>query len=594
MQKYSDIVLFNGQPLSGAAVTVSTYPSGAAATIYIDNGVTQGPNPIITDLNGRYSFYAANGRYSLQISYPNALTQTILDFPLEDDPANANNGISVLTFGAVADGTSGTPTDNTAAFNRAFSSGRSILIPAGTYAVQSLTIPSNIVITGEGQTKTIIVPFPGTAASTLFAGVGVSNVELAEIGFNVSKATYPSLFPVYFSGSNNIHLRDIQMPNGGFEGIYTLNCTDVIVERCTVNNCAGNSIHHDGASSARTKTVECYSSNLGGATHSFQVSGGSYHEFINCYATQSTTFGFNCFQSSYVKFVGNTTFNTHHEGINATDSSDVLIADNILTWDTTTSQDFGCSVAGDAATGSNFITIRGNTVVNAGKSGIALASEAVGVNVTTCIIEGNLMQNCNRLNLGVTNGGGAGVILYGSSCTNNLVVDNKIYDNIGFLQYGVFEWNAPTVGQATGNKVYANDITNAALAKTSLTTGSYEALTTIDPVAYTPGISAGSGTLTTASATGWYVPMGKFVFVHIQATITTNGTGASNITVTLPFTSVNNGVQTCMGRESVNSGKTVYGNVVANSQNMTCFFYDGTYPAANGSVISMNGLYQRA
>lgn len=100
MQNYSDLVLFNGQPLAGASVSVLNYPSGSLATIYIDNGITVGPNPITTNSLGRYNFYAANGRYSLQIAYPNTTTQTILDFPLEDDPANPQ--VANITSGTIA------------------------------------------------------------------------------------------------------------------------------------------------------------------------------------------------------------------------------------------------------------------------------------------------------------------------------------------------------------------------------------------------------------------------------------------------------------------------------------------------------------
>lgn len=100
MQNYSDLVLFNGQPLAGASVSVLNYPSGSLATIYIDNGITTGPNPITTNALGRYNFYAANGRYSLQIAYPNTTTQTILDFPLEDDPSSPSP--ANITSGTIA------------------------------------------------------------------------------------------------------------------------------------------------------------------------------------------------------------------------------------------------------------------------------------------------------------------------------------------------------------------------------------------------------------------------------------------------------------------------------------------------------------
>lgn len=73
-----------GSPVAGASVQVNQYPSGTAATIYSDNGVTQTTNPLTTDVNGSFSFYAADGRYQLVISGTNITTTTISDIELVD------------------------------------------------------------------------------------------------------------------------------------------------------------------------------------------------------------------------------------------------------------------------------------------------------------------------------------------------------------------------------------------------------------------------------------------------------------------------------------------------------------------------------
>jgi len=92
MQKFTDLVLGqNGQvitPIIGASVSVYTYPGNVLASLFSDNGVTATANPLTTDQNGRFSFYAANGRYSMVMSYLN-VTYTLQDVPLEDDPATA-------------------------------------------------------------------------------------------------------------------------------------------------------------------------------------------------------------------------------------------------------------------------------------------------------------------------------------------------------------------------------------------------------------------------------------------------------------------------------------------------------------------------
>ena len=86
MQKYvNSVASLTGAPVGGASVQVNNYPSGTAATIYSDNGVTQASNPLTTDaVTGGFSFYATDGRYQLVISGANIQTQTVNDILLVD------------------------------------------------------------------------------------------------------------------------------------------------------------------------------------------------------------------------------------------------------------------------------------------------------------------------------------------------------------------------------------------------------------------------------------------------------------------------------------------------------------------------------
>jgi len=70
MQKYQNNVLLSpgGIAVPNASVLVLNYPDGTTATIYSDNGVTPAANPLTTDANGAFGFYAADGHYSLQIT----------------------------------------------------------------------------------------------------------------------------------------------------------------------------------------------------------------------------------------------------------------------------------------------------------------------------------------------------------------------------------------------------------------------------------------------------------------------------------------------------------------------------------------------
>lgn len=71
MQHYTN-TLFDtfGNAISGASVTVYAAGTTTESTLYTDNGITPGDNPITTGADGSYDFYAANGRYDLLFTHP--------------------------------------------------------------------------------------------------------------------------------------------------------------------------------------------------------------------------------------------------------------------------------------------------------------------------------------------------------------------------------------------------------------------------------------------------------------------------------------------------------------------------------------------
>lgn len=101
MQNQKETVLVNVagvvSPLVGATVTVRTNPGATPATLFSDNGVTGIANPIITDANGAYSFYAADGRYTLSIAktgYTTIVRDIILDDPVDVNTVRVATAIS--------------------------------------------------------------------------------------------------------------------------------------------------------------------------------------------------------------------------------------------------------------------------------------------------------------------------------------------------------------------------------------------------------------------------------------------------------------------------------------------------------------------
>lgn len=110
---------------------------------------------------------------------------------------------------------------------------------------------------------------------------------------------------------------------------------------------------------------------------------------------------------------------------------------------------------------------------------------------------------------------------------------------------------------------------------------------------FTPAVSATTGTITTAAATGSYSTIGPTVHFDIAITITTNGTGAGALVVALPSMPLTN-FAGAAGREStVPFAVTGYG--AAGVQELRIVkTSDGSYPGADGYQISIQGSYRKA
>ncbi len=101
-----DDIVFNsrGVPLAGATIRVCAMPASGQpcsplALIYSDVGLTQAlANPTTTDGLGNYSFYAAPGRYEIEISGPGITTKQLANVVLPNDPASPTFSGAVSAF----------------------------------------------------------------------------------------------------------------------------------------------------------------------------------------------------------------------------------------------------------------------------------------------------------------------------------------------------------------------------------------------------------------------------------------------------------------------------------------------------------------
>lgn len=153
MKKYEDVVLdINGNAISGATVAVQSYPSGSSATVYPANTPTGGVTSVTTDSDGRFTFFAKNGRYNLVVSKSGITSETQTNVLIEE-PVEV---INVDGYGAVGDGS----TDDTAAIQAAedaltTNGGVLVFTPGKNYKFNSqLTKKSFVLWQGDGATLT--------------------------------------------------------------------------------------------------------------------------------------------------------------------------------------------------------------------------------------------------------------------------------------------------------------------------------------------------------------------------------------------------------------------------------------------------------
>src|SRR5207248_770709 len=93
-----------GVPLAGATVRVCAMPAtgqpcAPLAQIYSDSALTQAiANPTTTDGLGNYFFYAAPGKYMIEISGPSITTKQIPNVILPTDPTNPSFTGAISAF----------------------------------------------------------------------------------------------------------------------------------------------------------------------------------------------------------------------------------------------------------------------------------------------------------------------------------------------------------------------------------------------------------------------------------------------------------------------------------------------------------------
>jgi hypothetical protein len=198
--------------------------------------------------------------------------------------------------------------------------------------------------------------------------------------------------------------------------------------------------------------------------------------------------------------------------------------------------------------------------------------------------------------LGITSSGGGGI----SSATPPLSITGGVI-SIDLSGYQPIDGDLTAISALTGtNTIYyrsGTSVWSPVTVGTGLTfTGGTLAATAVASgawTAYTPTLAASTGTLTSASATGRYIQIGKNVSFSIRIAITTNGTAATFITATLPVM-------------AFAASQALAGYHETNTEAMSAVILSGTptvatirnsageYPGANGAAFVISGTYEAA
>jgi hypothetical protein len=551
--------------------TLNGYPSrsGTPARMYVNSDYSIR----VLDKNGSLVYSAQSNTESFLINAIDVIY----------DPAGAGavqtnvqeklrESVSVKDFGAVGDGAA----DDSTAITNAIASNRDVYFPVGTYRITTPLVFSslqNVRLRGAGSNSTKIkcdaaIPFANSALAFIDAShIEVNSLAIDQNNNSSFTATYPL---VIFLTSTFVTVANSNFVNVTYIGL----ALNQVQDFCIVNNF----LEHNTAINSTNYNINV-TSTTGNPSRRGMIK--------NNVMLRSS----NIFSGRDIVIDGNIALGSKY-GANIVTQGDAgfvyggyVVSNNICNSGTGVDTD-GVDVAGMEIGG--ITVVASNNICNQnGGAGIAMLAR-------NSIISNNICLG-NGQNVGATDPYRSGILMgfvdatYGAHlCT---ISGNRCGDDgSGRQKYGYYEDGAAI----NNNELMANNFVGNTTAQTFIqsTNGFYQ---TNVWTTWTPTVTSTTGTITTVgTVTAKYRLEPKTVFFIVSADITTNGTGATAINITLPpiLGGNANGNQSCSGREYGTTGKQLVGAILNGTQGINVTFYDGTYPGANGHIIQIQGFYE--
>lgn len=462
--------------------------------------------------------------------------------------------------------------------------GTNMRFPSGTYQFSGVTLPSSIMIEGDGIYESGTKFINDSATAPFFKGSDVSSMAFSRIQFLAGPKRTAGAF-IDLTNATRVKFEDIFMFNY-FQGINVDGGSEISFSGIRgFTNLAGNSV--GGIRIGKTYYT--------GPVHFGDTLLKQHPDNINAQPEYGVRLGF----VDVVNFDGSFLCILHGKCL-LVDPSDGQIASlvhgNGAYFDTA---DYGVLLAPRGTgkvQGFNFegvysgahriaaIAVDGTqgTVDGAMISGGDFINNAIGIDIT----------GAGAKNIIVSSAKVAGNSTIGIHLTNqaNAFIKDNFIGNFGFGSNAVGVAADVTVsGEMFNNKFQLNTVN---VNNDSVNFHAYDNIGIDNWSYFNPSVTSQSGTITTASGTLRWKKSFNTVNINAELTITANGSGSNSVLCTLPYVVRTHATGT--GRAIQVSGKALQVFAAAGGTNMAIRNSDGTYPAANGEVLVISLTYETA